>query len=63
MNNHEYSWTKGDNHSDMQNPKQINHSHPSLKLYNHEYSLHLDQYLMGDNYTKSNKFNWSYPPQ
>ena len=21
---HEYSWTKGDNHSDMQNPKQIN---------------------------------------
>ena len=27
MNNHEYSWTKGDNHSDMQNPKQINHSY------------------------------------
>ena len=44
-NKHEYSWTKGDNHSDMQNPKQINHSYPPLKLFhaevnmnNHEYS-------------------------
>ena len=45
MNNHEYSWTKGDKHSDMQNAKRINHSYSPLKLFhaevnmnNHEYS-------------------------
>ena len=47
----------------MQNPKQINHSYLPLKLFqaevnmnNHEYSLifmQLEQYLMGNNYTKS----------
>ena len=45
MNNPEYSLTKGDNHSDMQTPKQINHSYQPLNLFhaevnmnNHEYS-------------------------
>ena len=47
----------------MQNPKQMNHTYLPLKLFhaeanmnNHEYSwlfMHLEQYLIGDNYTKS----------
>ena len=39
MNNHEYSWTKGDNLSDMQHSKWINHSYPALKLFHVEVNM------------------------
>ena len=56
MNNHEYSWTKGDNHSDMQNPKRINKLSSTPKIIlrkSKNMNNHLEQYrLMGDNYTK-----------
>ena len=44
MNNHEYSLTKGDSHSDMQNTKQINHSYPPLKLFHAEVNMNNYEY-------------------
>ena len=46
MNNQDYSWTKGDNHSDMQNPKQINYSYLPLKLFHAEVNMNNHDYYM-----------------
>ena len=44
MNNNEYSWTKGDNHSEMQIHKQIKHSYPPLKLFHAEANMNHHEY-------------------